>query len=86
VTRIHAWVSKQFSSFSFSSVQPLEFFPVSEIDPLHIFETTHGERGETRITWRSSDKRLRKSSGVKKERKRHFTVREREKRQKKAKE
>ncbi len=48
VTRIHSWVSEQFSSFfSFSSVQPLEFFPVSEIDPLHILKQ-HMEREERR--------------------------------------
>ena len=61
--------SSQFSSFSFSSVHPLEFFPPLEIDPLQIFETTHGERGETCITWRNSDKRWRERSGGQKERK-----------------
>jgi hypothetical protein len=42
-------------------------------DPLHIFETTHGERGETWITWRS-DNRWRESSGGKKERKWYVAV------------
>jgi hypothetical protein len=74
VTRIHSWVSDQFGSFSFSSVQPLEFFPSLEIDPLHIFEAAHGERGGARIEWRTSEKRQRESSGAEKEKKRYFAV------------